>query len=311
MAKADVGKAMGMVKGQVAGDPYALRDPYEQASRAATPRAKGAPGCNAGGGRAKGEPGSSSASGDGSGSGKFYEEPRAFGNEQLAVALCVALALLVAAGVYAWNVVRTPDISAYAGEEITISGLADEDFTVTVEELSQLKCSQLTVDGKGKGQGQDGESKAGTVMAYGPTLVRFLAEYGYEPTDFSRVVATCYDDYKVTLVGSSLEQTILLSIAQGKEALDERHQPLRLIAPSEESGKWCYGVVSLQFERASDDGGNSDDQGVITVEESQLAEGALASAGAAAETGGASDAASGNDPESAASSGSGISFGQL
>lgn len=294
-----------MVKGQMAKDPYALRDPYEKGSREAAPRdlTKGEPqgGAGAQGGKAgaAAAEGAAGSHGEAAGEEALYEEPRAFGNKQLVVALCIALALLVAAGAYAWSIVRTPDISAYADQEIAISGLMNEDFTVTPAELAQLKCAQLTVDGQGKGQGQDGESKAGTVTAYGPTLARFLEGYGYEPGDFSRIVFTCSDGYKVTLLGDALDGTIVLSIAQGKKALDEHHQPLRLVVPEEESGKWCYGVTSIRFELASSEDGNSADQGVFAVEESQLGE----AAAGVSESGDAEGSASG--------SGSGVSFGQL
>ena len=49
------------------------------------------------------------------------------------------------------------DLSAYADTPITVMGLTDEPFTVTPEELAQLKC----VDAKARGN----SDKAGTVCA--------------------------------------------------------------------------------------------------------------------------------------------------
>jgi hypothetical protein len=40
-----------------------------------------------------------------------------------------------------------------------------------------------------------------------------------------------------------------MSISNDKDALEEYQQPLRLVIPSEESGNWAYGVVSIDFNR--------------------------------------------------------------
>lgn len=247
-----------MAFGKVIDDPYSLRDPYEEALR---PNARGAQGDGFGGGSSGGASGSASDAGPGGkpAGGPVPAAPRAFGNRQLAVSLLVALALIFCAFGYAWSVLRAPYIGAYADAEIEITGFSDEPFSVTPAQLAELKCSSLTVDGSGKGQGQDGQSKAGVVEAYGPTLARFLAAYGYEVSDLSRVVVTCSDGYKVTIHGDMLEGVILLSVAQGKAALDDYHQPLRLVMPSEESGKWCYGICRIDFTLADADAVDDED----------------------------------------------------
>lgn len=296
-----------MAFGKVTDDPYSLRDPYEEALR---PFALGARGDGYGSGFGGGSSGGASDAGPGGkpAGGSVPAAPRAFGNRQLAVSLLVALALIICAFGYAWSVLRAPSIGAYADAEIEITGLSDESFSVTPAQLAELKCSSLTVDGSGKGQGQDGQSKAGVVAAYGPTLARFLAAYGYEVSDLSRVVVTCSDGYKVTIHGDMLEGIILLSVAQGKAALDDYHQPLRLVMPAEESGKWCYGICRIDFTLADDDADADEDAAGAGSDGDAASEGAAtADASASAETSSSdstADASSGSSD-----SASGESFG--
>lgn len=291
-----------MAFGKVIDDPYSLRDPYEEALR---PFASGAQGDGFGDGFS----GSASDAGPGGkpAGGSVPAAPRAFGNGQLAVSLLVALALIICAFGYAWSVLRAPSIGAYADAEIEITGLSDEPFSVTPAQLAELKCSSLTVDGSGKGQGQDGQSKAGVVAAYGPTLARFLEAYGYEVSDLSRVVVTCSDGYKVTIHGDMLEGVILLSVAQGKAALDDYHQPLRLVMPAEESGKWCYGICRIDFTLAEDGAGadgTSDGDGDVSSEGAATAE---ASASVDASSG---DSAAGTTSDASAAGSSGATSGE-
>lgn len=302
-----------MAFGKVTDDPYSLRDPYEEALR---PNALGAQGDGYGSGFGDGFLGSASDADPGGkpAGGSAAAPPRAFGNRQLAVSLLVALALVICAFGYAWSVLRAPSIGAYADAEIEITGLSDEPFSVTPAQLAELKCSSLTVDGSGKGQGQDGQSKAGIVEAYGPTLARFLAAYGYEVSDLSRVVVTCSDGYKVTIHGDMLEGVILLSVAQGKAALDDYHQPLRLVMPAEESGKWCYGICRIDFTLADADAADDEDAEVGSAGDGDAAsEGAAtADASASAETSSGDSAAGTTSGGSAAGSSdatSGESFG--
>lgn len=161
---------------------------------------------------------------------------------KLVLVAIVAVVIVVAVGMAAWGALRGPTISAYATMPISVTGVAEQSFTVTAEELSQLDCISQEYEGQGKG----GASKE--VTAYGPLLSTFLAQHGRTPQDFSRVVVTCSDDYTVVITPQMLEEPIVMSIAQGKEPLEEWQWPLRLVIPSEESGKWAYGVASLVFE---------------------------------------------------------------
>lgn len=132
------------------------------------------------------------------------------------------------------------DISAYGDTPITISGLTNEEFTVTPNELMVLKCVGRTATGE--------TAKAGTVSAYGPLLNTFLAQYGKTQTDFKKIVFTASDDYRVAIAGDHLAQyEIVLAIADGNEPLSASCQPLRLLIPGAESGMWEYAVVHIEF----------------------------------------------------------------
>ncbi len=162
--------------------------------------------------------------------------------------VCAVIGLLLAlvvSGLIAYELLRGPDIEAYADAAIEIEGLTEESFTITPAELASLDCVHYSITGEGSGD--NGESKAGTVDAYGPTLDTFLAQYGCEIGDFRRVAVFCKDGYDVYLQGEDLEGEIILSIALGKDALKETHQPLRVVAVELATGYWAYGVERIQF----------------------------------------------------------------
>lgn len=134
------------------------------------------------------------------------------------------------------------DISSYKEQEITVKGLKDSDFTVTPQELMEMKCVSRQDTGK--------TAKAGTVKAYGPLLSTFLEEYGCTLEEIDRVRFYCKDDYKVVLKDEYLtDYEIILSAAAGKEPLAEKEQPLRILVPEAESSKWAYGITEIEFER--------------------------------------------------------------
>lgn len=150
----------------------------------------------------------------------------------LVIALVCAACMLTSCG--------SADISSYGNDKITISGLKDDDFTVTPNDLSEMKCVSRTDTGA--------TAKAGTVNAYGPLLETFVGKYGYTTDDFSRVTFKCRDSYEVSLKEEYLtDYDIVLSIASGSEALPEKEQPLRILVPEAESSKWAYSVERIEF----------------------------------------------------------------
>ena len=134
------------------------------------------------------------------------------------------------------------DISDYADAPITVSGLLDEEFTVTPHELAALDCVSRTATGA--------TAKAGTVNAYGPLLDTFLAQYGYTASDFYKIRFLCADDYKAVLRDEYLtDYEVVMAVSYGSEPLPENMRPLRLLIPDGESNKWAYAVTRIEFER--------------------------------------------------------------
>ena len=154
----------------------------------------------------------------------------------LRLLLCAAMLLCLA------GCVRKADISAYGDALITVSGLLDEDFTVTPNELAALECVSRTAVGA--------TAKAGTVRAYGPLLDTFLARYGYSASDFYKIRFLCADEYKVVLRDEYLtDYEIVMAVAYRDGPLPEEMRPLRLLIPEAESSKWAYAVTRIEFER--------------------------------------------------------------
>lgn len=139
------------------------------------------------------------------------------------------------------------DISAYEDEQILVTGLEEEDFYITPGELMELECMSATAQGQ--------TAKAGTVEAYGPTLKTFLEKYGKTLDEFKSVKFIAEDDYVVTLGKVSWENyDVILSVADGSEALPDYQQPLRVVIPGGQSGNWVRSVIEIQF-TYNDDGG--------------------------------------------------------
>lgn len=132
------------------------------------------------------------------------------------------------------------DISAYENERILVTGLLEEDFYITPAELVQLECVEATAKGK--------TAKAGTVQAYGPTLETFLGSYGKSLDEFYSIKFCAADDYDVTLGRQTFEECeVILSVANGSKALYEEQQPLRIVIPEADSGKWIRMVTEIKF----------------------------------------------------------------
>lgn len=137
---------------------------------------------------------------------------------------------------------KTADISAYGDTPITITGLTEEEFTITPDELAALECVSRTATGA--------TAKAGTVNATGPLLDTFLAQYDCKAADFYKIRFIAADQYRVVLKDEYLKDyEVVLSISSGTEPLPEAQQPLRILIPEAESNLWEYSVVRIEFER--------------------------------------------------------------
>jgi len=153
------------------------------------------------------------------------------------LSLLLALALALPLGACG----ATADISAYENDAIVISGLPGGEFTVTPKELYALDCVSRTATGA--------TAKAGTVNATGPLLTTFLAQYGYKPSDFSKIRFIASDGYRTVLRDDYLKDyEVVMAVTSGKEPLPEAYRPLRLLIPEAESGMWIYAVIRIEFE---------------------------------------------------------------
>ncbi len=132
------------------------------------------------------------------------------------------------------------DITTYGDTPITISGLLDEDFTVTPNELARLDCVEISESGK--------TEKAGNVSVVGPMLDTFLARYGKSKSDFLKIRFYASDKYQITLKDKYLtDYKIVLSLANGNDPLPVAQQPLKLFIPKAESSYWIYAVIRIEF----------------------------------------------------------------
>lgn len=132
------------------------------------------------------------------------------------------------------------DISSYGDTPIKIIGLTEEDFTVTPNELAELKCVKMSASGK--------TEKSGHVNSVGPLIDTFVAKYDKKLTDFKKIKFLAKDSYQVSFSGDSLtDYTITMSVANGKDPLPESMQPMRLLIPEAESSNWVYGVIQIEF----------------------------------------------------------------
>ncbi len=153
--------------------------------------------------------------------------------KRITAVLGVLLAALLLAGCAA-------DISAYQDQEILVTGLTAEDFTITPKELSEMKCTSETAVGQ--------SAKAGTVTGYGPTLDTFLAHYGRDKSEFKCIRFTAGDGYEVVLGPVSWDKyPVIFSIANGSKPLETHQQPMRLVIPGGSSGNWIRMVTKMEF----------------------------------------------------------------
>ena len=134
------------------------------------------------------------------------------------------------------------DISAYENDEIVISGLLDEEFTISPKELLALDCVTRSATGA--------TEKAGTVNATGPLLDTFLARYGFSSEDFNRIRFFARDEYRTILRGEYLtDYEVVMAVSSGAEPLTEGQRPMRLLIPEAESSMWIYAVIRIEFVR--------------------------------------------------------------
>ncbi len=132
------------------------------------------------------------------------------------------------------------DISGYHDRTITLTGLAEQDITVTIDELKAMECVTKKTEST--------SDKIGKVRATGPKLETLLAEHGASQTDFSHIRITAKDGYDVKLNSDVLaDNDIILAFGIDGEPLDAESAPLRVIIPKSDSAYWIRMVTKIEF----------------------------------------------------------------
>jgi hypothetical protein len=138
-----------------------------------------------------------------------------------------------------------PDPSAlsYLDDEITVSGLDDEEFTITVRDLTELE----GVEKKAEATRSNGDIVKTT--AVGPTLDTFLAQYGKDKAEFSSVRFTATDGYSIAVPKEIFERReVVLAYMNGAEPYPKEVAPLRAVVIGERAMYWARMVNEIEFE---------------------------------------------------------------
>lgn len=154
----------------------------------------------------------------------------------LTAALMVALcAMITACGT------DDIDISGYENEAITLSGITDQDVSLTIADLKAMDCITKSAEST--------SDKIGKVKATGPTLETVLSQFGSSQTDFEKVHIIANDGYDIKLNRDFLEENKEIILAFGIDAkpLDSESAPVRLIIPDSDSAYWIRMVERIEL----------------------------------------------------------------
>ena len=134
------------------------------------------------------------------------------------------------------------DISEYAGEEIVLSGIAEEDIVITIADLKAMECKTIKTEST--------SDKIGVVKATGPELNTVLEPYGVSKGDFSKVKFHGTDSYDIPLNRDYVsEHEIYLAFGIDGKPLDGESKPCRVIIPNSDSAYWIRMVDRIEFEK--------------------------------------------------------------
>ena len=133
------------------------------------------------------------------------------------------------------------DISGYHDQTITLTGLAEQDITVTIDELKAMECVTKKTEST--------SDKIGKVRATGPKLETLLAEQGVKLEDVSKITFHGKDKYDYSLKSDYImEHDIILAFGIDGEPLDEESAPCRIIIPKSDSAYWLRLLDRIDFE---------------------------------------------------------------
>lgn len=134
------------------------------------------------------------------------------------------------------------DTSSYSGDCLTVIGVTENEDIITIDELSKLECKSNTYTTMSR----KGEI---TVKAYGPELEEILEKYNLDIVDIKNINVLARDGYRASFDSSFLtnHDEIIFSIANGKDALEEDEQPIRLVIPDAPAEQWVRAVEKIEI----------------------------------------------------------------
>lgn len=129
------------------------------------------------------------------------------------------------------------------GQKITITGLTDKDFEITVGELKKFP----TVKKRAEATRANGERVK--ITATGPLLEEVLQEHGKSIKDYKTIRFTAKDGYSIAVPPDVLNnrQIILAYDIDGKRLVDE-DQPVRVVVPGERAMYWVRMLHRIDLE---------------------------------------------------------------
>ncbi|MEL7567862.1 MAG: molybdopterin-dependent oxidoreductase [Dehalobacterium sp.] len=134
-------------------------------------------------------------------------------------------------------------LAAYGDEEILISGLEGQDFSISVKDLMDLD----TVTKSAVSNRANGEQVK--VKVTGPLLDTFLKKYGKSQQDFSLIRFSARDRYSIAVPADILRnRDIILAFMDQGEPLVEADRPVRVIIPGERAMYWVRMLNRIDFE---------------------------------------------------------------
>lgn len=133
------------------------------------------------------------------------------------------------------------DISGYQDEKITITGVVDQDITLTVADLKAMECITKKTEST--------SDKIGKVRATGPTMETVLSQYGLSQKEFDSIRIYASDDYDIKLSRDFLEKNdkIILAFGIDGKPLDSESAPVRIIIPKSDSAYWIRMVNRIEL----------------------------------------------------------------
>ncbi|MDD6310771.1 MAG: molybdopterin-dependent oxidoreductase [Firmicutes bacterium] len=159
------------------------------------------------------------------------------------IAKAIAFALMALMMCFAMTGCGTDDIdiSPYADETLTITGVQDEDIVLTIADLKAMDCETIKTHST--------SDKIGDVKVTGPTLETVLAQYGASLADYHSAHFYGRDNYDIVLYDDYLaEHDLYLTFGESGEPWDEESAPLRVIIPESDSAYWIRMLEKIEFE---------------------------------------------------------------